>query len=132
MALCEERESGCVKVLRLLPEDVSMIGDQIQFLCDSSTVVDAVNGVTPMYVKFVAPAFKTIHNWLEKWSMEDMGFAGTSHNPVEWRPRELNKWADALANEAMDRRESFIRWEDEERGLGGDAGFGLHGWRGET
>ena len=108
------------KVLRLLPEYRQSKGAvSFKLLCDSSTVVDAINGDLPMDTEFLKPAFYRISRHLEEWSNGGMAFSGERLQPAEWRPRELNKVADALANEAMDRGESFERWHVNQKGLRG-------------
>ena len=113
----EEKED---KILHLLTEDRQPKGEvSFKLLCDSSTVVDAINGDLPMDTEFLKPAFYRISRHLEEWSNGGIAFSGERLQPAEWRPRELNKVADALANEAMDRGESFERWHVNQKGLRG-------------
>ena len=108
------------QILHLLTEDLHPKGEaSFKLLCDSSTVVDAINGDLPMDTEFLKPAFYRISRHLEEWSNGGIAFSGERLQPAEWRPRELNKVADALANEAMDRGESFERWHVNQKGLRG-------------
>lgn len=51
------------------------------------------------------PTFVRICNRLDQWLASDWKHLG--HMPIIWRPRELNRRADQLANRAMDQQSSF-------------------------
>ena len=68
---------------------------------------------------FLIPPFQRISDQMENWWRAGVGFGGEHGNVAEWRPRELNKRADAMANKAMDTGQSFSNWAEGGGGLKG-------------
>ena len=81
---------------------------RIQFVVDCQTLSDITCGRTPVNSPVYAPISERIFNNIL--NIATMG--STFQNlltPIEWRPRNFNQLADALANSSMD-LETNIDW----------------------
>jgi len=80
-------------VIAALEKAAELGGSELEFYLDSELVVRQLNHEYKVKNKDLAPLFLKIHNLL-------LGFKKSSFSHI---PREHNKEADKLANEAMDR-----------------------------
>ena len=81
-----------------------------KIVVDSGTAAGIGIGMTRLRDKTVKPVFERVTTRMVKWLEEGWDTMDEGNDEViEWRPRELNAWADRMANESMAGMKSHCR-----------------------
>ena len=125
----DEKVYTIAQQLLLTKDTGNYVVGRTQFVVDCQPLSNIICGKTPIINNEFAPMCERIFNNLH--SIIRLG--GTFQNksyPIEWRPRNFNQLADALANQAMDLSMDLFwssdvngSWRDKDILVFSDGGF---------
>lgn len=110
VALVGSHSSGLLKKgeVVLLNADVCETPNHaFRVIVDNQSVASIANGSHVLKDPRFVPVFERVVGRFDQWL--EQGSEKIGPGPVQWRPRHLNAYTDALANEAMARIRTFVR-----------------------